>query len=193
MTTQTGERRKIRVGRVVSDGMDKTVVVAVERRVSHRFYGKTIRHLTKFKAHDEQNAFRVGDVVRITETRPLSKTKRWRVTELLVRQELPEIEPAVAAEVNIEEPVASPQRRRGPTKAAVRAAARRAAAGETTPVTAKASKAPKAEVIVEAEDAPAEEETVAAEPGAEAEEAPAEHDAPVKEETAEDTEEEKGS
>lgn len=190
MTTQTGERRKVRVGRVVSDGMDKTVVVAVERRVSHRFYGKTIRHLTKFKAHDEQNAFRVGDVVRITETRPLSKTKRWRVTELLVRQELPEIEPAVAAEVNIEEATASPQRRRGPTRAAVRAAARRAAAGETAPV---AAKAPKAEAAVEAEDAPAEEEAAAEEPEAEAEEAPAEDDAPAEDETSEDTEEEKGS
>lgn len=194
MTTQTGERRKVRVGRVVSDGMDKTVVVAVERRVSHRFYGKTVRHLTKFKAHDEQNAFRVGDVVRITETRPLSKTKRWRVTELLVRQELPEIEPAVAAEVNVEE--ANPQRRRGPTKAAVKAAARRAAAGGAASVVAKAAKAvkaPKAEAVVEAEDASAEEEAVVEEPEAEAEETPAEDDAPADTENAEDTEEEKGS
>ena len=208
MTTHAGERRKVRVGRVVSDGMDKTVVVVVERRVQHRLYGKSVRHITKFQAHDEQNAYRVGDVVRITETRPLSKNKRWRVTELLVRQELPDIEPAVAAEVNIEEATGTPQRRRGPTKGAQRAAARRAAAGETTPVVAKAAKeepvaeaeeapaeeeAVAEEPVAEAEEAPAEEEAVAEEPVAEAEEAPVEEEAAAEEETATDTEEEKGS
>ena len=216
MTTQVGERRKVRVGRVVSDGMDKTVVVAVERRVTHRFYGKTVRQLTKFHAHDEQNAYRVGDVVSITETRPLSKNKRWRVTELLVRQELPEIEPAVAAEVNTEESVANPQRRRGPTKAARAAAARRAAAGETAAVVTKAPKAEKTEkkktteaatvASVEAEapfeqpEAVAEEvvaeEVVAEEAVAEeavAEEAVAEEAASGKIESTEDTEEEKRS
>ncbi|MEX2599150.1 MAG: 30S ribosomal protein S17 [Dehalococcoidia bacterium] len=83
-------QRKVQTGRVVSDKMDKTVVVAVERRVHHPLYHKSIRQKTKFKAHDEQNAYRVGDLVRITETRPLSSTKRWRVSELLNRVELPE-------------------------------------------------------------------------------------------------------
>jgi small subunit ribosomal protein S17 len=87
MSEATG-RHKIRVGRVVSDKMDKTVVVAVERRVHHPLYHKSVRHLAKFKAHDEQNAYRVGDLVRIIETRPMSATKRWRVTDLLERKEL---------------------------------------------------------------------------------------------------------
>lgn len=77
--------RKIRVGRVVSDKMDKTVVVVVETLVRHPLYQRTVRHTRKFKAHDEQNACRVGDRVRIMETRPLSKDKRWRVVEILER------------------------------------------------------------------------------------------------------------
>lgn len=77
--------RKIRVGRVVSDKMDKTVVVAVETLVRHPLYQRTVRQTRKFKAHDEQNACRVGDRVRIMETRPLSKDKRWRVVEILER------------------------------------------------------------------------------------------------------------
>ena len=81
--TQQASRQKVRVGKVVSDKRDKTVVVTVERRVRHRLYQKTVRHLTKFKAHDEANAYQVGDMVRIVETRPLSLTKRWRVIELL--------------------------------------------------------------------------------------------------------------
>lgn len=160
MTTQIKERRKVRVGRVVSDAMDKTVVVAVERRVVHRFYGKTMRHVTKFNAHDEQNAYRVGDVVRMTETRPLSKTKRWRVTELLVRQDLPEIEPAVAAEVATEA-ATTPRRRTGPTKAAVRAAAKRSAANGDAPAVVKAPKASKAAPVAETEEAPAAEDASA--------------------------------
>jgi len=77
--------RKIRVGTVVSDKMDKTVVVAVERRVSHPLYGKQVVRTKKYHAHDEENAARPGDVVRIMETRPLSKTKRWRVLEIIER------------------------------------------------------------------------------------------------------------
>ena len=76
-------RAKTRVGRVVSDKMDKTVVVAIERLVKHRIYKKYIRKTMTVKAHDEQNACRVGDMVRIRETRPLSKEKRWRVVEVL--------------------------------------------------------------------------------------------------------------
>jgi len=81
--TETRNYRKIREGLVVSDKMDKTVVVAVEDRVKHALYGKIIRRTTKYKAHDEQNACGVGDRVRLMETRPLSATKRWRVVEIL--------------------------------------------------------------------------------------------------------------
>ena len=75
--------RKARRGYVVSDKMDKTVVVAVEDRVKHPLYGKVIRRTTKVKAHDEQNSCGVGDRVLLMETRPLSATKRWRVVEIL--------------------------------------------------------------------------------------------------------------
>ncbi|MGQ9823512.1 MAG: 30S ribosomal protein S17 [Desulfotomaculales bacterium] len=77
--------RKVRVGRVVSDKMEKTVVVAVETLVRHPLYQRTVRRTRKFKAHDENNACRVGDRVRIMETRPLSKEKRWRVVEIIQR------------------------------------------------------------------------------------------------------------
>jgi small subunit ribosomal protein S17 len=76
-------RRKTRVGRVISDKMDKTVVVAVEWRQTHPLYNKAVKRITKFYAHDEDNGCKVGDTVNITETRPLSKTKRWRVTQVL--------------------------------------------------------------------------------------------------------------
>jgi small subunit ribosomal protein S17 len=75
--------RKVREGRVVSDKMDKTVVVSVEDRVKHALYGKVLRRTSKLKAHDEQNACGVGDRVLIMETRPLSATKRWRVVQVL--------------------------------------------------------------------------------------------------------------
>lgn len=75
--------RKARVGTVVSDKMDKTVVVEVVRQFPHRLYKKIIKRSKKFKAHDEDNACTVGDVVRIMETRPLSKQKRWRVVTIL--------------------------------------------------------------------------------------------------------------
>ena len=78
-------RRKVRTGDVVSDAMDKTVVVRISTQVRHPLYGKIIRRSTKLKAHDESNDAHVGDVVRIVETRPLSKTKRWRVVEVLER------------------------------------------------------------------------------------------------------------
>lgn len=79
--------RKGRQGVVVSDKGDKTVVVRVERRFAHPLYGKSMKHTKKYHAHDEKNEFRVGDVVRIQETRPLSKLKRWRVTDLVERPE----------------------------------------------------------------------------------------------------------
>ena len=83
MSETTRGIRKIRTGTVISDKMDKTVVVAVETRVKHKLYGKTIKRTTKFKAHDENNECRTGDKVRIMETRPLSKDKCWRVVNIL--------------------------------------------------------------------------------------------------------------
>ncbi len=81
------ERRKRLVGRVVSDKMDKTVVVMVERTKRHPLYGKVIKVRKKFYAHDEENACREGDLVRIVESRPLSRLKRWVVEEILERAE----------------------------------------------------------------------------------------------------------
>ena len=77
--------RKTRVGMVVSDKMQKTVVVSIERRVQHPVYGKMVRRTKKLKAHDEENQAKTGDTVRIMETRPLSKDKRWRVVEIIER------------------------------------------------------------------------------------------------------------
>ena len=76
-------RRKVRQGRVESDKMNQTVVVAIETMVRHPLYGKTLRRTTKFKAHDENNECGVGDTVEIMETRPISKEKRWRVTRIV--------------------------------------------------------------------------------------------------------------
>lgn len=75
--------RKVRTGRVVSNAMDKTVVVAVESRVRHSLYGKTIKRTSRLYAHDEENSCAVGDMVQVMETRPLSKTKRWRLVKVL--------------------------------------------------------------------------------------------------------------
>ena len=75
--------RKTRVGKVVSDKMDKTIVVAIADSVQHPLYKKTIKRTYKLKAHDEQNECRIGDTVRVMETRPLSKDKRWRLVEII--------------------------------------------------------------------------------------------------------------
>ncbi len=76
-------RRKVLIGKVVSDRMEKTVVVAVERMVSHPVINKSIKKTARFKAHDQQNQAKVGDLVEIVETRPLSKEKRWRVSKII--------------------------------------------------------------------------------------------------------------
>ncbi len=83
--TERDNRRKVREGLVVSVAMEKTAVVAVVERVRHRRYAKTVQRTKKVHAHDEGNDIRVGDRVRVAETRPLSKTKRWRVVEVLER------------------------------------------------------------------------------------------------------------
>ncbi len=87
------ENRKTRTGTVVSDKMDKTVVVVVQSLRRHKLYKKVIRHTSKFKVHDETNNCKIGDVVKIVETRPLSKDKNWRVVEIIGRKEVVEIEP----------------------------------------------------------------------------------------------------
>jgi small subunit ribosomal protein S17 len=84
-TAQERGRRKTRIGLVVSDKMQKTVVVAIERRVPHPRYGKMVTLTTRLKAHDEENSAKTGDTVRIMETRPLSKDKRWRLVEIVDR------------------------------------------------------------------------------------------------------------
>ena len=90
MTTATTEttdrnRRKLRVGKVVSDRMEKTIVVSIERLVKHPTYGRYVKKRTKFKVHDEKNECHIGDVVRFMETRPLSKDKRWRFVGIVER------------------------------------------------------------------------------------------------------------
>jgi small subunit ribosomal protein S17 len=84
-TTAARKRRKLRTGRVVSDRMDKTAVVSIERLVKHPVYGRYVRRREKFKVHDEQNQCHVGDLIRFMETRRMSKDKRWRLVEVLER------------------------------------------------------------------------------------------------------------
>ena len=84
-TAATRLRRKVRTGTVVSDKMHKSITVSFERRITHPLYGKQSTRTKKVVAHDEENAAKVGDLVRIMETRPLSKTKRWRVVEIVAR------------------------------------------------------------------------------------------------------------
>ena len=86
-------KRKIRFGRVVSNKMDKTVVVAVETPKRHPLYRKTIKRVVKYKAHDKNNECGLGDLVRIIETRPLSRQKRWRVAEIITKEEVVKVQP----------------------------------------------------------------------------------------------------
>ena len=87
------KKHKARFGRVVSDKMDKTVVVVVETPKRHPLYKKIIRITAKYKVHDEKNECSLGDLVKIVETRPLSKQKRWRVAEIVTRKEVAEVQP----------------------------------------------------------------------------------------------------
>lgn len=87
------ENRKVRVGRVVSNKMQKTVVVAVESHQSHPLYKRRLRRIARFKAHDEQDQCQIGDLVRIVECRPVSKEKHWEVVEILSREKVAEIQP----------------------------------------------------------------------------------------------------
>ena len=98
------ERRKVRIGRVVSDKMDKTVVVVYEWSRPHPIYKKAVRRQTRFSAHDPDNQCTIGDTVRIVETRPMSKTKRWKVAEIISSREIAELQPE---EIQIDQSVAS--------------------------------------------------------------------------------------
>jgi len=82
---ETRGNRKVRIGKVVSNKMDKTIVVLIESRVKHKLYGKTINRTTRLKAHDEENTCQIGDRVKIMETRPISRDKRWRLVEVVER------------------------------------------------------------------------------------------------------------
>jgi small subunit ribosomal protein S17 len=101
-------RRKIKFGRVVSNSMDKTAVVTVETFRHHPVYRKTVRRIARYKAHDEKNECGLGDTVRLEETRPLSKEKRWRVVEIITRGEVVEVTP-VELETQPEELVPEPE------------------------------------------------------------------------------------
>jgi small subunit ribosomal protein S17 len=96
------KKHKTRVGRVVSDKMDKTVVVAIETPKRHSLYKKTIKRSVKYIAHDENNQCQLGDTVRIIETRPLSRQKRWRVAEIITRREVVKIQPVEITSSEIE-------------------------------------------------------------------------------------------
>jgi small subunit ribosomal protein S17 len=85
VTAERGNRRRVKQGRVASDKMDKTIIVVTETRVPHPVYKKVVRQSTRFKAHDEQNEAKAGDLVRIQECRPMSRDKRWRLVEVLER------------------------------------------------------------------------------------------------------------
>ena len=94
------QKRKTRFGKVISDKMDKTVVVAVDTPRRHPLYKKNIRRAVKYKAHDEKNQCRSGDTVRIEETRPVSREKRWRVAEIITKGEVADIKPEEISDEN---------------------------------------------------------------------------------------------
>jgi len=114
--SRTVAQRKTKTGRVVSDKMEKTIVVSVERLARHRLYKRVVRVTTRFKAHDEMNTARIGDTVLIEESRPLSATKRWRLVEVLARADEAQTTPIVAEEAETTEAIhaaAHPGRGRG--------------------------------------------------------------------------------
>lgn len=154
-----GSQEKAQVGTVVSTKMDKTVVVRIDRQKRHRLYGKTLRTTHRYKAHDENNECSLGDVVRISETRPLSKEKRWRVLEIITRGDVADVAPRDIGARIIEETLEA---------AAAEEAARKAA--EPPAVQAAAAAEAEAEVEAEAEATASEAPEVAEEEAAAGEE-----------------------
>jgi small subunit ribosomal protein S17 len=180
---QTGLRGKVREGTVVSDKMEKTVVVAVEANFRHRLYKKTVRRVRRLMAHDEREEAHLGDRVRIIEAAPTSRHKRWRLLEILTRVELPEVAPEsidleLLGEVKPEEPEVEQ----------VASGADGAAAEAAEPVPAEAVAGPKAEAVVP-EEVEVAEEVPEIEESVEAEEQPAEGEAAAAEEASEAVEE----
>ena len=133
-------QEKLQTGTVVSNKMDKTVVVRIDRHKRHRLYGKTIRETRRYKAHDEKNECRLGDIVKIAETRPLSREKRWRVVEVVVKGDVAEVAPREIGAHIIEETKAAAE-----AEAAARAAEAAAAAPEIAPAEPEAAAEPDAE------------------------------------------------
>ena len=187
-------RRKVRLGTILSDRMDKTRVVGVEWSLPHPLYRRRVRRVTRFKAHDEQNATRQGDVVRIMETRALSRHKRWRIIEVVEKAEIVELrpeevdttlleelsgQPEAVAEVEVEAPPAEekpkPRRRTRAAKAEAEAPAAEAAVAEETPKPKRRTRAAKAEAAVAEETPKPKRRTRAAKAEAEA---PAAEEAP---------------
>ncbi len=191
MTTASG-RRKVRIGRVVRDKMDKTVVVAVERRQAHRKYSKSERRITNFKVHDETNQCQTGDMVRIVETRPLSKTKRWRVAELLTRREVPEVAPAEALGVEAAELQPAPAAPEAEAPAAVAEATGEAEAEAAEPTAEVEEEAPEAGAEAVTEEEPAAEVEAEPEPEVEAPAAEEETEEGASEKEQEEDSEEEG-
>ena len=161
--------RKVREGTVVSDKMDKTVVVAVETRVRHPLYKKIVRRLRRHLAHDETNDAKLGDVVRIVESRPYSRRKRWRLAEVLIRVERPEV---AARDVDLELlGEVKPEEEEEEAAAPAEAVAEEAAPEGEVEVPAEAAEEvpPVEEAVTEPEVAKAPEAVAAPEPEAEAE------------------------
>ena len=184
MSESTRGRRKSLVGKVVSVKMEKTAVVSVERRYPHRLYHKIIRSTKRYKAHDPQNAAVLGDTVRIVETRPISKEKRWRIVETMVRGNVADIAPR---EIGVPEESLYRPERPEPAPVAVAEATAEAETPETRPEATPAAEAapeaktpettaeatPAAEATPEVEEAPATEAVASVEATPEADEAPA--------------------
>jgi small subunit ribosomal protein S17 len=173
MTQGSFGGRKVREGTVVSDKMDKTVVVAVETRVRHPLYKKIVRRLHRHLAHDETNDAKLGDVVRIVESRPYSRRKRWRLAEVLVRVERPEV---AAREIDLEllgevKPEEEKEEAAAPAEAVAEEAAPEGETEVAADVVAEAAEEvpPVEQVVTEPEAAEAQEAVVAPEPETEVE------------------------
>ena len=206
----TGLRGKVRDGKVVSDKMQKTIVVAIEANFRHRLYKKTVRRVRRFMAHDERDEAKLGDRVRIVEASPISRRKRWRLLEVLTRADLPEVAPEsidleLLGEVKPEEPqieeaaaetqAAATDKAVSPPEAETVVPEEIEVAEEVPEVEEAAPQvedAPEAKELATAEDQPAKEELpVEEEEPAQPEQAPAEAAAPEEEAAQEDETEEK--
>jgi small subunit ribosomal protein S17 len=148
-------QEKLQTGRVVGNKMDKTVVVRIDRHKRHRLYGKTMSVTRRYKAHDEKNECNLGDIVKIAETRPMSREKRWRVVEIVTKGDVAEVAPREIGAHIIEDTLAA-----GKAEEAARAAATAAAAPKETPVADVAPVAPQAAPVADVE--PVVEEAAAA-------------------------------